>query len=296
MQTQGRRRIPQTIGSCISYDFYQYLIKGYAGKHPTEQKSAFIPREFILETLEKFPNVTGHRFMYGQKEGADPGSRTIVLMPCDDSSADRLIPNLILRPNGYITDSGDRISLDDCWDLLTRHVDRMCSLMPEESRKTVPRGCFFGINLIKQLLDVPGCAGIRYHFGYNAVTEYLPERYESVMEAVDINRYSLNMFGENGARCPTVCGGGDHAPIDIPLGWPFSAYYEGDEQAPEGTLFEMFHYVSPSLFDAVQDKQIYKEHFSETFALVEAGNYPQARRELKIQLDNMMEKYLFVNQ
>ena len=116
------------------------------------------------------------------------------------------------------------------------------------------------------------------------------------MEAVDINRHSLNMFGENGIRCPTICGGSDHIQVDIPLGWPFSAYYEGDEQAPEGTLFEMFHYVSPSLFNVVQDEQIYKEHFSECFALIETGNYPGARRELRKQLDSMMEKYLFGGQ
>jgi hypothetical protein len=295
MQTTEWYRIPQTVGSIISYDYYQYLIQGYAEQHPTEQKSAFIPKEFILETLEKFPVVTGLRFMYGQKEGADPGSRTIVLMACDNSTVDRHVPNIILRPNGYLTDTGDRVSLDECWDLLTRHVDRMCSLMPEQTRKTVPRGCFFGINTVKQLLDTPGCAGIQYHFGYNSVPKILSDHYETVMEAVDVKRQSLNIFVEDGTRCPTACGG-ELPPIYIPVGWPFSASYEGGEQVSEGTLFEMFHYVSPPLFEAVQDEQIYKDHFSECFTLVDKGSLPEAKKVLRKQLDNMMEKYLFVNE
>jgi hypothetical protein len=286
-------RIPQTIGSYISYDYYRYLVDGFEQRHPTEQKSVFIPKEFILETLEKFPVVTGLRFMYGLKEGADSGSRTIVLMACDDRSCDRHVPNIILRPDGYFTDTGDRVSLDECWDLLTRHVDRMCSLLPEQTRKTVPRGCFFGINIVKQLLDTPGCAGIQYHFGYNDSPKIRFDHYETVMEAVDVNRKSLNMFTENGARCPTAC----EAPcptIDIPVGWPFTSSYEG--RVPEGVLFEIFHYVSPPLFQAIQDEQIYKEHFSECLALVGTGNYPEARQVLRKQLDTMMEKYLFGDQ
>jgi hypothetical protein len=295
MQTTEWCRIPQTIGSCISHDYYQYLIKGYAEQHPTEQKSAFIPREFILETLEKFPVVTGLRFMYGQKEGADPGSRTIVLMACDNASADRHVPNIILRPKGYLTDTGDRVSLDECWDLLTRHVDRMCSLMPEQNRKTVPRGCFFGINIMKQLLDTPDCAGIQYHFGYNSVPKNPSDHYETVMEAVDINRQSLNIFVEDGIRCPTACGLGLCPTIDIPVGWPFTGAYEGSEQVSERTLFEMFHYVSPPLFEAIQDEPTYKEHFSECFAVLETGNVPEAKQVLRKQLDNMIEIYLFEN-
>ena len=291
MQTTEWRRIPETIGDNISPEYYRYLADGYAQEHPTEQKSVHIPREYILETLEKFPAATGLRFMYGQKDGADPGSRTIVLMACDSGSVDRHVPNIILMPKGYITDAGDRITLDECWNILTRHVDRMCSLLPGEARKEIPRGVFFGISSMKSLLNTPGCAGIQFHFGYNPATEIRSERYESVMEAVDKDLKSLNVFTENGSRCPTVCGGGI---VEIPVGWPFSSAYEG--QVPEGALFEMFHHVSPPLFGVIQDKQIYREQFSECQALVDAGNYPEARQALRRRLDDMMEKYLFGNQ
>jgi hypothetical protein len=296
MQTTEWCQIPQTIGSYISPDYYLSLVNGYAQRHPDEQKAVFIPKEFILETLEKFPVVTGLRFMYGQKEGADPGSRTIILMACDNSTSDRHVPNLILVPKGYLTDTGERITLDQCWDLLTRQVDRMCSLIPDEPRKNVPRGTFFGINILKSLLDMPGCVGIQYHFGYNSETDFPPERYETVMEAVDINRKSLHVFAENGLRCPTVCAGSCPGTIDIPVGWPFTGAYQGQEQVSERALFEMFHYVSPPLFEAIQDRQTYKEHFSECFAVLGTGNVPEAKQVLKKQLDRMIEKYLFVNQ
>jgi hypothetical protein len=296
MQTPPWCRIPQTVGSYISHAYYQDLIAGYAEQYPTEQKSVFIPKEFILETLGKFPVVTGLRFMYGQKQGADPGSRTIVLMACDNASADRHVPNIILRPTGYLTDTGERISLDECWDLLTRQVDRMCALLPEQNRKLMPRGCFFGINILKHLLDTPGCAGIQYHFGYNPAPKNPSDHYETVMEAVDSNRQSLHIFAEDGNRCPTACGLGLCPTIDIPVGWPFTSAFEGSEQVSERTLFEMFHYVSPPLFEAIQDEQAYKEHFSECFAELETGNVPEAKQVLRKQLDHMMEKYLFAGE
>ena len=291
MQTKEWCRIPETIGSPISHEYYRYLADGYEQRHPTEQKSVFIRKEFILETLEKFPVVTGLRFMYGQQAGGAPGSRTIVLMACDDSSPDGILPNLILVPGGYLTDTGERITLDQCWDLLTRHVDRMCSLLPGQSRKSIPRACFFGIESLKSLLDTPGCGGIKFHFGYNPDTLDHSDRYESVMEAVDKDRKSLNMYAENGLRCPPACGGGI---VEIPVGWPFSSAYEG--QVPEGELFEIFHYATPPLLEAIGDRKVYREQFSECLMLAEAGNYPEARRALRSRLDEMMEKYLFGKQ
>ncbi|MBS1662425.1 MAG: hypothetical protein JST68_15380 [Bacteroidetes bacterium] len=118
-------RTAQNIGEYISHDYYLSLVNGYNQQHPTEQKSVFISKQSILETLDQFPNVSGIRFMYGQKEGAAPTSRTVVLMPCNDTSTDRPVPNLILTPLGYLTDTKERLSLNQCWDLFDRYVNRM---------------------------------------------------------------------------------------------------------------------------------------------------------------------------
>jgi hypothetical protein len=287
-------RIPQTIGSQISHDQYLFVVIAYEQRHPTEQKSVFIPKEYILETLSKFPDTTGLRFMYGQQAGTNPSSRTIVLMACDHNTADVHSPNLILLPKGYLTDTGERLTLDQCWDVLNRYVDRMRSLMPEVPRNDIPRATFFGITTMKRLLNEPGCAGIQFLFGYNFFTKIFFNEYETVMEAVDSNRQRLNVFVGDGTCCPTTCGEDCLTGIDLPIGWPFSGAYDGNEQVEDGTLFEMFHYVTPPLFMAIQDEQLYKTEFSECLALVDAGNLPKARQVLRKQLANMMEKYLFL--
>jgi len=115
------------------------------------------------------------------------------------------------------------------------------------------------------------------------------------MEALDKDRQSLHVYLEEGQHCPYVCASPCPPPV-VPVGWPFIGFYEGNEQVPEGTLYEIFHYVSPPLFEAIQDKQLYREQFSECFALVETGDIPEAKKALRRQLENMMEKYLFGNQ
>lgn len=136
--TLSGRKTAQSIGEQISMVYFQFLLDGYKTKHPTEQQAVFIPKGLILETLNQFPNISGLRFMYGLKEGAAPTDRTIVLMACNDTSTDKEVPNLIFASKGYLTNEGERISIDQCWDLFARYVDRMCELMPEEKRKRFP--------------------------------------------------------------------------------------------------------------------------------------------------------------
>ncbi|MBS1660040.1 MAG: hypothetical protein JST68_03210, partial [Bacteroidetes bacterium] len=52
-------RIAETIGEYISQDYYLSLVNGYDQQHPTEQKSVFISKQSILDTLDRFPNVSG---------------------------------------------------------------------------------------------------------------------------------------------------------------------------------------------------------------------------------------------
>jgi hypothetical protein len=297
--TSLSRKPASFVGDYISYEYYHYLIEGYQQKHPTEQKSVFIAKEFILETLDKFPHVSGLRFMYGLKEGSADTSRTIVLMACNDTSVDKPLPNLIFAPNDYLTDTGERITIDQCWELFNRYIGRMSTLLPEEKRKEIPRACFYGINSLKDLLDQKDCAGIRYHFGYNPTTEYLPQRYEAVMEAVDSKGQSLNIYMEEGQHCPTNC------PPPIPgsgLIFFMSDFWQLEEET-DGMLYEMVHYVSPSLIEALQQSgigesdyaAIYTTEFSGFLDLLKEGKTEEAKGAFKHSLDEMMEKYLYKN-
>lgn len=292
MQSNPLLRKPaQNVGDFISYDYYRYLVDGFAQTHPTEEKSVFVPREFILETLDRVPHVSGLRFVYGHAD-----SRTVVLMACDDTSTDRILPHLILVPKGYLTHTGERLSIDRCWELFDNYVNRMCALMPEAPRKEIPRACFYGIESLKSLLDTVGCTGIRLHFGYNPTTELLPQRYEVVLEAVDKDRQSLNVYMEIGGLCPPPA-----CDFDSPGEMMFSGGFKASrllEDTGDGALYEMYNYVTPTLTEAIRreglrETDVYTAQFSECATLMTAGKKGEARIALKQALDAMMAKYLF---
>jgi len=227
--TPAARKPAAFIGEYISRDYYEYLIEGYDNQHPTEQKSVFIAKATILAALDEFPTASGLRFMYGLKAGDQESSRTIVLMACNDTSTDRLLPNLIMAPEGYLIDSGEKTAFRECREMLSRYVRRMHSLMPEQPVKIIPRSCFYGINSLKALLQQKDCAGVNYHFGYNPDIQHVPERYQTVLEAINQHRESLGIFVDQGKLCPPTCPTGP----DLPGSAIFSHAFPGVEGAIE---------------------------------------------------------------
>jgi len=193
------------IGEYISHDQFEYLTDEYARQHPTEQKQVFIASEHIRAALDSSSHSAGLRFMYGQKESALPGSRSILLLPYSDRATDSALPRLILSGKGYFTDAGNQVPAQTCWEMMGRYVQRMSDLVPEGSVKEIPRSCFYGINILKALLAERSCAGINYYFGYNPAVPSLSLRYPVVLEAVDIRRQSLGIFVDNGQMCPPSC-------------------------------------------------------------------------------------------
>jgi hypothetical protein len=193
------------IGSFIDKAYYQRLIDGYARMFPTEQRSVFIRREYIMAAMAESPRVCGIRFTYGQKEGDDPRSRIVLLMSCYETRNGNGVPKTLFTHRGHLTDAGDRVSSAECRELFDRHVNRMCVLLPLEPRQEMPRGCFFGIERLRELLATEGCVGARYHFGYDENAESLADKYAPVMEAVDSRGRGLEMFLETGQHCPPTC-------------------------------------------------------------------------------------------
>jgi len=205
MQPSAIERSVRSIGSYVSREYFESLIDGFAQMHPTETKSVFIARELIAAALSDSPEVCGVRFMYGQEEDADPESRIVLLMACYDKGSGHAVPNPLLTSKGHLTHDGERVSADKSWELIDRHVNRMCLLLPDADRRDIPRGCFFGKESLKELIEREGCTGIRFHFGYNPATAYLPDRYESALEAMSSRVQSLGVFMEDGTRCPPIC-------------------------------------------------------------------------------------------
>src|SRR5258708_5661471 len=138
-----------SVGEYVSREYFQHLVTGYAQMHPTEEKSVFIHREHLIATLAESASVCGIRFMYGQREGDDPRSRTVLLMACcegavkenvvGERAAGQIAPKFLLTAKGHLTHAGERVSTDQCWAMVNRHVDRMSVLLPGKARKDIPR-------------------------------------------------------------------------------------------------------------------------------------------------------------
>lgn len=299
--TNTIRKSASFIGEYISRDYYQYLIEGYDRQHPTEQKAVFIAKAIILAALDEFPTASGLRFLYGLRDGDQESSRTIVLMACNGTPADRLLPNLIMAPEGYLTNSGEKVSFSECWEMFSRYVQRMSSLMAELPINEIPRACFYGINSLRALLEEKECAGINYHFGYNRDIPNVTERYQAVLEAVNQRRESLGIFVDNGQLCPPTCIPGFEIP-GLPL---FKYAFPGIEGALEqldGPLYELYHNLLPALIEAIQQsavKESYVEVCEQQFAacrsLAGEGKMEEARHSFRSALEQMMRQYLFKN-
>jgi hypothetical protein len=187
------------IGDPISRDQFAYLVEGYHHQHPTEQKSVFIPRQYLSEALAASPNTAGVRFLYGIKDGDPEYSRTIILMSCNED------PAYPVDSETYLINTGECVSTGVWRKMLDRHIRRMSGLLPGEPAKDMPRSCFFGSNSLKALLRQTDCAGILYHFGFDNARPSLPERYQPVLEAVNRLHESLEIFIGNGGECPPLC-------------------------------------------------------------------------------------------
>jgi hypothetical protein len=223
-------------------------------------------------------------------------------MACNATSMDRLLPNLIMAREGYLTDTGEKVSFNESWEMLSRYVRRMSSLMPEQPVKEIPRACFYGINSLKALLQQKDCAGINYHFGYNPYIQPVTQRYQTVLEAVNQQRESLDMFVDQGQLCPPTCPpGGQDLPGLVLLSYAFPGI-EGAPEQLDGPLYEMYHNVAPALLEAMQQSEI-KENYAEVLELqfatcrnlVGEGKMEEARDNFRSGLEQMMMQYLFKN-
>ena len=290
LTTQGSRSA-RFVGGPISKDYFKMLTDGYKSVHPGEQSTVFISKEFILETLRQLPDISGLRFIYGINQGAEPSSRTIVIVPCNDSSADKPIPNLLFLRNGYLTSDGQRLQSAQCWELFTRYVDRMQQLLPDARRNDIPRACFFGIHILEQMLTDENCAGIVYHFGYDPDKDPLALRYQAALVAVDPFMIPFDPPVDTSNPCPpAIC-------FMDPAMSSFSLLLQALDSP---ALTEMYQYASPSLIEAFQRSGMtaneYYGRFETQFAtcrpLLAAGRREEAKIIFQQRLETLIAEFL----
>ncbi|AYL97970.1 hypothetical protein [Mucilaginibacter celer] len=129
---------PDQVGEFISESFYQELTENFQQKFPTEAKSVMLSRA-ALETVLSSDNVSGIKFMNGLADANDPSSRILVLIPCN-YTVTATLPNSIINPNGFMTNTGEVISLERTWQVLFNHVLNYKKLDPEMGYTQINRG------------------------------------------------------------------------------------------------------------------------------------------------------------
>jgi hypothetical protein len=308
---------PQTadyVGGFITNETYQSLVSQFAENFPSEVQSVFIKKEVILQVLQSSDQVSGIRFMYGLTDSENPKSRKLILVPCNMTSIDKSIPNSIIFKDGYVTHDGEKVSLNQTWLLFNNHVNHTATLLPNERRKDIIRGGFFGIHSLTELLKDENCVGINYYLGYNPSSNNLAERHQAVLEPLDFSMDSFGIYMDFMKPCPPICDPETSSfnCIDSTSVLMNSTEKELDlhrdyrdkfllKTQDGGAIFEMYYHVTPTLAESINFKpdnvdiynQLYQNSISKCTELINQEKYQDAKEVFTGTMDELMEKFLF---
>ncbi|MET3501739.1 hypothetical protein ABIC45_003351 [Mucilaginibacter rubeus] len=188
---------PDQVGEFISESFYLELTENFHQKFPTEVKSVMLSRTAV-ETVLSGENVSGIKFMNGLEDANDPSSRMLVLIPCNYTITASL-PNSIINQHGFMTNTGEVISLERTWQVLFNHVLNYKKLDPVMAYTQINRGSFLGRVRLIETLDAVDCDQFIYHFGYLIEENLL---YKPVIQPAN----GVKMYTEQAMPCPGTSG------------------------------------------------------------------------------------------
>ncbi|WDZ98689.1 hypothetical protein [Mucilaginibacter sp. SJ] len=188
---------PDQVGEFISESFYQELTENFQQKFPTEVKSVMLSRTAV-ETVLNGENISGIKFMNGLEDANDPSSRMLVLIPCNYTVTASL-PNSIINQHGFMTNTGETISLERTWQVLFNHVLNFKKLDPVMGYTQINRGSFMGRVRLSEFLKNTACDDFIYHFGH-LMEENLP--YKLIIQPSD----GMRMYVEQAMPCPGTAG------------------------------------------------------------------------------------------
>jgi hypothetical protein len=313
--TTQKPKTADYVGGFINREVYQSLTTQFSENFPSEVSSVFISKEVILQVLQSSESVSGIRFMYGLTDAENPKSRQLILVPCNMTSIDKTIPNSIILKDGYLTHEGESVTLNKTWMLFNNHVNRMATLLPNQRRKDLIRGCFFGINSLTALLQDENCIGINYYLGFNASHNILTERHQAVLEPLDFSMDSYGIFMDFTAPCPNTCLDDDpfgtfcidstsvllnstENELDIHRNYRDNFLLKTEDG---GAIFEMYYHVTPTLTESINFKpdniniynQLYQNSISKCTELINQEKYQDAKVVFIETMDELMEKFLF---
>jgi hypothetical protein len=315
-----KRKPVSMIGAPISAQECQQLKQGFAEKFPDQVPSVFISREIILNSIAGVSNISGILFAFGLDHADVSSSRSIIMVPCRNraNGESGMIPSM--DNSGYLSDNGERIDFEKLMMLLGNHVANFSRVRAEIPLSKLPRGYFWGINKIVQLLQVENCAGLIFHFGYNPAMRAACRQFQCVLEVVDANHNSLNMFLEYGQCNPPCIGepGGDAeiSSSDCVASVAAEKFSNDAEvklnslrgfrdnwllQQENGhALYERYYFLSPAIVAEIQDRpnqeaiwqEVYYNGFSKCLELIDQARNEEAKTYYVNLMQNLVQQYL----
>jgi len=313
-QTIVISRTAQDIGQPISREFAGYLTNGFKHNFPGETTSVFISRETILKAIENLDHVSGIRFMYGFEDANNPESRVVLLLPCNDTSVHKAIPNTIILNEGYMAHTGIKVEFKKTWQLLYNHVVRFGSYFPQLPYNRIMRGTFMGINSLLSLLQTDDCAGIQFSFGYDDTVADVSARNKPVFEAVNFSGWLLDSPYDFTTPCPAYCDFTLMENIDQVAyanknaggftGLTLTNHFRDEyllKDVVYAPLVELFYYANPTITEKVTGDKKSLELYENTCRsqvaafnrLLAEGNYHEAKTAFEDTLTTMMKTCLF---
>jgi hypothetical protein len=304
------------IGAPISAQECQQLKQGFAEKFPGQVPSVFISREILVNSIAGVSNISGVLFTFGLDNPDAPSSRSIIMVPCRNraNGESGMIP--LMDDSGYLSDNGERIDFDKLMMLLGDHVTNFSRVRAEIPLSKLPRGYFWGINKIAQLLQVEHCAGLIFHFGYNPDMRAACRQFQCVLEVVDANHNSLNMFLEYG-QCNPPCDEGTGLTGSDCIASAAAEKFSGNaevklnslrgfrdnwllQQENGQALYERYYFLSPAIVAEIQDRpnqeaiwqDVYDNGFSKCLELIDQERNEEAKAFYVNLMQNLVQQYL----
>jgi len=184
---------PTTVGEFITESYYRELALNFGAKFSSEARFVNLSKSAV-ETVLSDSNASGIKFMNGLTDVNDPSSRILVLIPANYAMNNSL-PNAIINKAGFITNTGEVISLEKTWQVLFNHVLNFKKLDAGMHYTKINRGSFFGRVRLTELLNATECKSFIYHFGY-IIEENLP--YKPMIQPEN----EITMYLEEALPCP----------------------------------------------------------------------------------------------
>jgi len=299
---------PTTVGEFITENLYQELAQNFRTKFPSETRFVNLSKSAV-ETVLSDSNVSGIKFMNGLTDVNDPSSRILVLIPTNYTMNNSL-PNAVIKKDGFITNTGEVISLEKTWQVLFNHVLNLKKLDAGMHYTKINRGSFLGRKLLTALAEEAVNDNLIYTFGYNIEMNY---PYKALIypetNAFYIGDQSYPCPGSSG--CPTT--GKD--PCALTRIATNFADKEADGQLNvlrgfrdkilqekfNGAEIEKYYTISASLLEAIDKeqnkavifKEIYDKYIQTSIASINNNDEATAYSLFQEAMQHLTDTYLY---